>query len=251
MNIIAHDWNGHSIPQTSEELSVGKFTIPVGYVNATKMCQANGKEWAGYARRKASKSYWEGLSNDMQICMSSLIITIDAFGDEQGTWVHPEVAIDLAQWVSVPFKIWANRTLTQVLSGAIASAPQPQSTGDMLVIFAQAFKEHEQRLFLIEQENAKLTQQLQGMTATVEVHDVELHGINAELDRFSNGHGHWYTVIGYAAKKGLKLSLQQAQELGRKASAMCRANNIKPQKMNDARFGNVQSYPDWVLDETF
>ena len=117
MNIITHDWNGYGISQLKQDSRIAKFDIPVGYVNATQMCKANGREWSAYARRKTSKAYWEGLANDLRKCISSLIIQIDAYGDEQATWVHPEIAVDLAQWVSVPFKIWANRNLTRVISG--------------------------------------------------------------------------------------------------------------------------------------
>lgn len=114
--IITHDWNGFGIAQTRGQLTIAKFEVPKGYVNATQMCKANGKQWGHYAERKSSKAYWEGLANDIGIPISSLIIQVDAYGNEQATWVHPEIAIDLAQWVNIPFKIWANRTLLKVMT---------------------------------------------------------------------------------------------------------------------------------------
>lgn len=114
--IITHDWNGFGISQLKKEAKIAKRDVPRGYVNATQMCQANGKLWGHYAARKSSKAYWKGLADDIWIPISSLIVQVDGYGDEQATWVHPEVAVDLAQWVSVPFKIWANRTLTGVVS---------------------------------------------------------------------------------------------------------------------------------------
>ncbi|MGK7903861.1 MAG: KilA-N domain-containing protein [Hormoscilla sp.] len=35
----------------------------------------------------------------------------------QGTWVHPEVAIDLAQWLSPQFRIMVNRWIREWMSG--------------------------------------------------------------------------------------------------------------------------------------
>lgn len=122
--IITHDWNGYGISQLKESTKIAKYDIPRGYVNATQMCQANGKRWNDYARLKGSQSYWQGLSDDTQIPVSSLIIQVEAYGNGQATWVHPEVATDLAQWVSTPFRIWANRTLTKVISGEAVQSAQ-------------------------------------------------------------------------------------------------------------------------------
>ncbi len=138
MKIITHDWNGYGIAQLKEQTAIAKFDVPKGYVNATQMCKANGREWSSYARRKSSKAYWEGLANDLQICISSLIIHVEAYGNEQATWVHPEIAVDLAQWVSVPFKIWANRTLTKIVSGeAIADVQSKVNEIDPASLIAQ------------------------------------------------------------------------------------------------------------------
>jgi KilA-N domain len=51
------------------------------------------------------------LDHDMKILISLLVIDIQGYGSEQSTWIHPEIAIDLARWVSVEFRIWANNKL--------------------------------------------------------------------------------------------------------------------------------------------
>lgn len=142
--IVKHNWNGHGIAQLKERTRIAKTDIPKGHVNATQMCQANGKQWGHYAERKSSKAYWEALSIDIGIPISSLIIQINAYGDEQGTWVHPEIAMDLAQWVSIPFRIWANRNLTKIVSGKVVELVQtkidtldPQSVLSQLNLAAE------------------------------------------------------------------------------------------------------------------
>lgn len=142
--IITHDWNGYGISQLKENTRIAKYEIPQGYVNATQMCKANAKQWGHYAERKASKTYWQGLADDLGIPISSLIIQVDAYGDEQATWVHPEVATDLAQWVSTPFRIWANRTLTRVINGE-AIQQQPQSLAETILMIGQQMVENERR----------------------------------------------------------------------------------------------------------
>lgn len=63
-----------------------------------------------------------------------------------------------------------------------------------------------------------------------------------ELERFRNGHGYWYSIIGYCSKHDLaNYSIKQAATLGRKATALCKRQGIKPEKINDPRFGKVNT----------
>ena len=101
-DVVRHEYNGNPIRQRGD-----------GYACLTDMANASGKKVAGYLRLKSTKDYLKGLSLDVQIPTSKLIEVIQGRGDtvEQATWAHPEIAIDFAKWCSVPFRIWANRTL--------------------------------------------------------------------------------------------------------------------------------------------
>ncbi|NEQ78250.1 MAG: hypothetical protein F6K23_37835 [Okeania sp. SIO2C9] len=71
-----------------------------------------------------------------------------------------------------------------------------------------------------------------------------------ELERFKNGHGYWYSVIGYAAKHGLgSFSAKTAAVIGRKATALCKRMGISPERVPDPRFGYVNTYPENILAE--
>ena len=50
---------------------------------------------------------------------------------------------------------------------------------------------------------------------------------------------------------GLDISLQEAGKLGKKASKICRNNGVTVDKTSDPRFGTVNVYPKWVLEEVF
>ena len=128
MNIVKHNWNGSAIAQLNEDTKISKHNVPSGYVNATQMCQACGKLWGHYSSLDSTKAFMQGLSADIGIPISGLTIIIKGGNDKQsqGTWVHPEIAIDLAQWVSVEFRIWANRTLRKLMSGEIPATSQPK-----------------------------------------------------------------------------------------------------------------------------
>lgn len=67
-----------------------------GYVNATAMCKAVGKDFYDYSRLKTTIAFIEELSSDTGIPGSELIISIKGGNPSlQGTWVHPDVAITL------------------------------------------------------------------------------------------------------------------------------------------------------------
>ncbi|MBD2505579.1 KilA-N domain-containing protein, partial [Anabaena azotica] len=113
--MLTHEWRDSEINQMALDEQIGKHSIPKGYVNATQMAKANQKLLADYMRLKSTTEYLQALSQDMGIPISSLIIEISGRTYSQGTWVYPEIAIDIARWVSVEFRIWANRTLMKVM----------------------------------------------------------------------------------------------------------------------------------------
>jgi hypothetical protein len=94
-HLQTRSWNGTPIPRRTAD----------GYVDATAMCKANGKQWAGYFRTDRAQQYLEALASSMQIYADELC-DVKEGGNGGGTWVHPQVAVDLARWISAPFAVW-------------------------------------------------------------------------------------------------------------------------------------------------
>lgn len=93
-----------------------------GYVNATAMCKANGKQWAGYFRTDRATQYLEALASSLQIRTDELYQAKEG-GNGGGTWVHPQVAVDLARWISAPFAVWMDGWFLE--SAGKPADPQP------------------------------------------------------------------------------------------------------------------------------
>jgi len=111
-NIIRHSYNGAIVSQESD-----------GYVCLTDMAKAVDKQVNDYLRLASTKEYLNELSTDTVIPVSALVKVFKGGSGKQGTWAHPEVAIDFAQWCSPKFKVWANRTLRNVIAH-----PAPQQS---------------------------------------------------------------------------------------------------------------------------
>ncbi|MCK1672780.1 KilA-N domain-containing protein [Bradyrhizobium sp. 150] len=90
-----------------------------GYINATAMCQAAGKQFGHYRENKVTKDFLTELSSAIGIPIAEMVHSVVG-GDFrfQGTWVHPQVAIHLGQWVSAPFAVQVTQWVYEWMSGA-------------------------------------------------------------------------------------------------------------------------------------
>jgi hypothetical protein len=90
-------WNGVAIQRRPAD----------GYVNATAMCKAYGKEFSDYRRLDRTTQYLQALSTFLGIPRDLLIQSITTGLNElRGTWVHPRIAVDLARWLHPEFAVW-------------------------------------------------------------------------------------------------------------------------------------------------
>lgn len=89
-----------------------------GYINATAMCQAAGKRLNHYLDNASSKAFIAELSGDTGIPASELIQIVRGGNPQvQGTWVHPQVAINLGQWASPKFAVLVSKWVFDWMSG--------------------------------------------------------------------------------------------------------------------------------------
>lgn len=93
-----------------------------GYLDATAMCKATGKRWADYIRVTPTLQFLAALSSDVGRPTSDLVQVQKGNpggskrGGGQGTWVHPQVAVHLAQWASPEFAVMVSRWVLEILT---------------------------------------------------------------------------------------------------------------------------------------
>ena len=83
-----------------------KFIIQIredGYINATALCKNGGKLFADYNRNKKTHAFLEALNDILRIPIDNLIESKS--GKYGGTFVHPMIATNLAQWISPEFSV--------------------------------------------------------------------------------------------------------------------------------------------------
>jgi hypothetical protein len=78
-----------------------------GYINVTNLCKAGGKQFKHWKSIQKTKAFLRVLSTEVGIPTSGLI-NINKGGNDknkQCTWVHPQIAINIAQWISPQFDV--------------------------------------------------------------------------------------------------------------------------------------------------
>lgn len=88
------------------------------------------------------------------------------------------------------------------------------------------------------------------MLVEVEKKQLELeHRMNVIEAKQTTSSCDYFTIAGYCALKGFKVSFSDASKYGKDASKICSQRGISMGKVQDPRFGTVKTYPDHVLEE--
>jgi hypothetical protein len=99
-----------------------------GYINATQMCKAGGKLFGNWYKTDSTKELIETLEVDLNSTIADVTFRISAIdikkgGNDkknQGSWIHPDLAVQLAQWISPKFAIQVSRWVRELaLNGKV------------------------------------------------------------------------------------------------------------------------------------
>jgi len=95
---------------TFESLTLNNIIITSrsddNYINATQLCQAGGKIFSHWYSLDSTKRFINEVECDMGIPVLQLV---DINIDNQDIWIHPDLAIQLAQWISPKFIIQVSK----------------------------------------------------------------------------------------------------------------------------------------------
>lgn len=95
-----------------------------GYINATQLCHAAGKRWHNYVRNETTGAFLRALAAKTRISVLLLNQEVTSAEGVSSTWVHPKVAIHLAQWLSADFAVQVSEWVFDWMSGKNAVRPE-------------------------------------------------------------------------------------------------------------------------------
>lgn len=133
----------------------------VTMVNATQMAKKFGKLPADWTRQKSTKEFISALMTAKGIHIASDLLKV-INGDKGATWMHEDVALEFARWLSPAFAIWCNDRIKELLTFGITATPQTIESiiadPDNGIKLLMALKEERQQRQIAESKAALLEQ---------------------------------------------------------------------------------------------
>lgn len=108
----SYDYNGYNITFNKGENLM---------INASEMAKAFGKLPSGWLRNQSVQEFIKELSAMRNCIASDLVQVIN--GDNGGTWMHEDVAMEFARWLSPAFAIWCNDRIKELLQVGMTATP--------------------------------------------------------------------------------------------------------------------------------
>lgn len=132
MNTQVYSYNGNDISFHSGSNNI--------LVNATEMARPFNKTPKDYLRTQSSQDFIDALSKRQNCPLADLVQVVKG-GNNAGTWLHEDIALDFAQWLNIDFKLWCNDRLKELLKhGATAVNPDNLLDPDFIIKLATELK---------------------------------------------------------------------------------------------------------------
>lgn len=136
-------------------------------VNATEMAKPFGKRSNDFLSSKSTKELICSLSIKTGISATDLVI-VNQGGNNQGTWMHEDLALVFAQWLSPDFYLWCNDRIKELLTTGVTTV----ANDDEAIAYAMSVLQ--KRLEQAKVEKAMLEADNAAKEETIEIQQKEL-----------------------------------------------------------------------------
>ena len=129
-----------------------EFTIPLredGYIYATGLCNAVGKKMYDFLRLKETKNLQKkiiekksGITDLVEVYKGNKILT----AYKHGTWIHPDLGLNLAQWCSPNFSAQVSKWLRELIFTGKVELGKEKSDEEIDAKYQQIIKDLQEKL---------------------------------------------------------------------------------------------------------
>ena len=147
-------------------------------VNATQMAKPFEKSATHWLRNQSTQEFITTYA-ELRNCNSSDLVQV-TYGDNGGTWMHEDVALEFARWLSPAFAIWCNDRIKELLTTGVATLADDDAT------IAQAMAILQKRLDKANADKAQLEADNQNKQATIEAQTSELKKQAPKVEYYDN-----------------------------------------------------------------
>lgn len=141
------NYNGASIT-----FQTGEATM----VNATEMAKPFGKVAKDWLKNSQTQAFLSILSKGRKIPLAEMVIVTKG-GNNPGTWMHEDVALEFARWLSPQFAIWCNDRIKELMRYGVTATPAAIESiladPANAILMLQALQEERQRNASLSEKN--------------------------------------------------------------------------------------------------
>lgn len=96
-------------------------------INATQMAKPFGKQPIDWLKTSQATEYINTYSKLKKISLADLQV-VTRGGCNSGTWLHKDIALEFARWLSPEFAIWTNERIEELLTQGVATVNNDDET---------------------------------------------------------------------------------------------------------------------------
>lgn len=108
----------------------------VTMINATQMAKPFGKRPVDWLQNQQAKDFIEALAEVRNSTSADLVRVTKGGNDKnaQGTWMHEDVALEFARWLSPQFAIWCNDRIKELFKEGVVKAQRTEERRKQLAV---------------------------------------------------------------------------------------------------------------------
>lgn len=168
-NPVVYDYKGSQI-----SFSLGENVM----ANATEMAKPFGKQPIDWLKTNQSKDYIETFSKLKFISLADLV-QVTKGGNNPGTWMHEDVALEFARWLSPAFAIWCNDRIKELLKTGVATVSNDdEAIAYAMQVLSKRLDEAKAAKAMLEQQNIYLTNEIKEAAPKVQYVNNVLQSVN-------------------------------------------------------------------------
>lgn len=170
MNVVKYEYQGNPISFSNENGVM---------VNATNMAKPFGKRTSDWLSTKYAKEFIEEYAKTRKTVLADLV-QVTQGGAYPGTWMHEDVALEFARWLSPGFAIWTNDRIKELLTQGVTTIANDDET------IAKALDILNQRLAKAKEEKKILENQVESQRVLIDTQDNEIKKSAPKVEYFDN-----------------------------------------------------------------
>lgn len=204
-------------------------------INATEMARVFGKFPKDFLKTQQTKEFIAALTSRTKIPLADLLIVKNG-GENNGTWMHEDLAMEFARWLSPDFSIWCNDRIKELMRHGITAMPSTiddiLANPDNFLRAVAAVKEERAKNAALLAERQAMQQQLIADEEKIEQKQQIIREKNKEINELKERTQYLDIIM---ASKALLTTTQIAQDYGMSAKAFNRilAENRIQYKQNN------------------